>query len=109
MLQIGAVIARVEEGDRKLLYHWKGWHTRPDLANVPFHGFGEMDFDSPSINEKVTHGAGKFWNVDEAHPERTIVKPTQLCRVAEENVISTMSAGKGKAVEGLVKKVLLDW
>jgi hypothetical protein len=42
-----SVIGRVDKDERKILYHWTGWHTRPDLANVPFHGFGEMEFDKP--------------------------------------------------------------
>lgn len=105
-----SVIARVDQDENKLLYHWRGWHSRPDIANVPFHGFGEIEFDKPlKPHEIVNRGGGKFWNVDEAHPESTIVKPTQLRRVRNDSVISTMTSGNEKAVRSLIKKTLLEW
>jgi hypothetical protein len=57
----------------------------------------------------VNRGGGKFWDVDEAHPENTIVKPIQLRRVQDESAISTMTSGKEKAVRSLIKRTLLEW
>ena len=105
-----SVIARVDQDENKLLYHWTGWHPRPDLANVPFHGFGEMEFDKPlKPGDIVDRGEGKFWNVDEAHPENTVVKPVQLRRVQGESAISTMTSGNEKAVRSLIKRTVLEW
>ena len=105
-----SVIARIDQAENKLLYHWRGWHSRPDIANVPFHGFGEMEFDKPlKPGDVVNRGGGKFWNVDEAHPENTIVKPIQLRRAQGDSAISTMTSGKEKAVRSLIKRTLLEW
>lgn len=105
-----SVITRVDPEEEKLLYHWKGWHSRPDIANVAFHGFGEMEFDKPlAPGDVVTRGTGKFWNVDEAHPQNTVVKPIQLHRVRGDSAIATMTGGNEKAVRSLVKKTLLEW
>ena len=105
-----SVIARIDQDENKLLYHWRGWRSRPDIVNVPFHGFGEMEFDKPlKPGDVVNRGGGKFWDVDEAHPENTIVKPIQLRRVQDESAISTMTSGKEKAVRSLIKRTLLEW
>lgn len=105
-----SVIARIDPDESKLLYHWRGWHSRPDIANVPFHGFGEMEFDKPlKPGDGVDHGGGRFWNIDEAHPENTIVKPIQLRRVQGDSAVATMTSGKEKAVQSLVKRTLLEW
>lgn len=105
-----SVIARVDQAEYKLRYHWTGWHPSPDLANIPFHGFGEMEFDKPlKAGDLVDRGGGKFWNVDEVHPENTIVKPIKLRRVQDDSAISTMTSGNERAVRSLIKRTLLDW
>jgi hypothetical protein len=95
---------------RKAAILRSGWHPRPDIANVPFHGFGEIEFEKPlKPGNVVNRGGGKFWNVDEAHPENTIVKPIQLRRVEDDSAITTMTSGKEKAVRSLIKRTLLGW
>jgi hypothetical protein len=105
-----SVIARVDQDENKLSYHWRGWLSRSDLVNVPFHGFGEMEFDKPlKLGDVVNRGGGKFWHVDEVHPENTIVKPTQLRRIQADSAISTMTSGNERAVRSLIKRTLLEW
>jgi hypothetical protein len=105
-----SVIVRIDQDENKLLYHWRGWYLSPEIANVPFHGFGEMEFDKPlTPGDVVNRGGGKFWNVDEAHPENTIVKPIQLRCVQGDSAISTMTSGNEKAVRSLIKRTLLEW
>lgn len=105
-----SVIARVDHEGEKVLYHWSGWHSRPDMAHLPFHGFGEMEFDKPlQPDAPVNRGGGKFWNVDESHPEKTIVKPIRLRRVQDQKDVATMTDGSEKAVRALIKKTILEW
>ena len=105
-----SVLGRADPDENRIRYHWMGWHIRPDLANIPFHGFGEMDFDKPGDPfGTISRGEGKFWNIDEAHPERTIVKPVQLRRVVAKDAVETMMAGTEKEVRTLVKKTLRQW
>ncbi|MDC8447990.1 MAG: nucleotide-binding protein [Nitrospira sp.] len=103
-----STIARVESHENKLIYHWKGWHT--GLAHASFHGFGEMEFNKPiKLGDEIVRGGGKFWDINEAHPEKTIVKPMQLRRIQEDGIISTMTKGDEEAVRSLVRKTLLEW
>jgi hypothetical protein len=105
-----SLLARVDPGAKKIIYHWEGRHLAQSRTNVPFHGFGEMQFDVPSSPAgPITNGGGRFWNVDEFHPERTIVKPIQLRRVADPKAISTMTRGSEKAKQALVRKTLDEW
>jgi hypothetical protein len=105
-----SVIARADMETNRILYHWQGWHTLAELANVPFHGFGEIQFDRPlRSGDAIVRGTGKFWNVDESHPEKTIVKPTELRRVTDARCVSTMLGGTGKAIRSLVRKTLSEW
>lgn len=103
-----SVMARVDPNENKILYHWNGWHRRADIANVPFHGLGEMVFES-STGTLITRGGGKFWKVDEAHPDKTIITPIQLRRVTAKGVISTMTTGKEKDIRPLVARTLAEW
>jgi hypothetical protein len=104
-------ISRVNLNDNKIIYHWKGWHTLPHIANVPFHGFGEMEFDKPLRDGIVIRGGGKYWEVDEFHPENTIIKPVELRRIQDEkNVTNTIFKGLDAAeVKSLITKTLREW
>jgi Predicted nucleotide-binding protein containing TIR-like domain len=105
-----SVLTRVEPEERRLLYHWRGWHSDPSTANVPFHGFGEIDFDAPANQSDVMcRGSGKFWNVDEAHPDRTLVKTIEVRRIEDAKVLGTMLGGNAKAVQTLIKHTLNQW
>ena len=105
-----SVMARVDPDENKILYHWKGWHSQADIANVSFHGLGEMDFERQAdAGTLITRGLGRFWKVDEAHPDKTIIKPIQLRRVTEGNVVSTMTSGKANDIRTLVVQTLAEW
>jgi hypothetical protein len=105
-----SLIGRVEMDENKILYNWKGWHTQKNLANIPFHGFGELEFDKPiAAGQKLTRGEGKFWDIDEAHPEKTIIKPTQFKRILDDAVISVMTGGNANEIKSVVKKTLDEW
>jgi hypothetical protein len=94
--------------EKKILYHWVGWH--PASPNERFHGFGEMEFEgSAETSETITRGHGKYWDVDEAHPERTIIKPIQLRRIVDRTVVSTITEGKETQLRSLVMKTLAEW
>jgi hypothetical protein len=105
-----SLLTRVDTEKHRILYHWEGWYTLPDRANLMFSGFGEMEFDKRlSAAALVIRGGGKFWDVNESHPEKTSVQATELRRVSEPRAISVMTDGKEKAVRSLIKKTLLAW
>jgi hypothetical protein len=107
-----SVIARVEKERNKIivLYLWKGLHTAPEIANVQFHGFGALKFNEPADpGEVITRGGGSFWDVDEAHPEKIVLKPIKLRRVVGEDQVMTMSEGTDSEIEALVKTTLDTW
>jgi hypothetical protein len=104
-----SLIARVDkEGNKlRLQYVWKGEHIKGELANVPFHGFGSMEFDEPSDpGEEVCSGTGKFWEVDEFHPAQTILKPTELRRVRDDSAARTINKGTKKEIKELIEGTL---
>ena len=79
-------------------------------ANVSKHGFGEMRFDKPKKpQDPIIRGEGKFWDVDEFHPEKTLIKPMQIKRISDEEVIDVMTLGDEKEIKLLVKKTLAEW
>jgi hypothetical protein len=104
-----SVMARVDLIDGKVVlqYVWKGEHTDPKVANVPFHGLGIMDFDDPAVaGAVIARGAGRFWNVDEFHPEKTRLKPIKLRRVSEEGAARVLAAGKKSEITAFIAKML---
>ena len=90
------------------MYYWDGRYTRPDIINFPFHGFGEITFNKPEESDGLVYrGEGNFWDVDEIHPERTIVKTTQFRRSDDEtNNIMTKGGEKDKSslINGITKR-----
>jgi hypothetical protein len=60
-------------------------------------------------NEPLMRGKDKFWDVDEAHPEKTSVKPVDLRRIVEKNVVTTITDGKEKDVRSLIIKTIDEW
>ena len=75
-----------------------------------FHGFGEMEFEVlGDTGESITVGQGRFWDVDEAHPERTVVKAVQLRRIVDARDTATMTGGKDKDIQQMVARAFHDW
>jgi hypothetical protein len=69
-----------------------------------------MEFEGSSEpGETIIRGQGKYWDVDEAHPERTVIKPVELRRIVDKTEVSTMTEGKEKDVRSLVVKTLREW
>jgi hypothetical protein len=105
-----SVLAGVDPDQLSIRYSWSGWHTTPERANSLFLGLGEMVFDKPAgAKAAFVRGSGRFWDVDESHPEKTRVKPTQHRRLTDEKSIAIMTSGNEKEVRALVRKTLLDW
>jgi CAP12/Pycsar effector protein, TIR domain len=105
-----SLLAGVDVERHSIRYHWSGWHTTPNFANALFHGFGEMEFDKPpGPKSPFLRGSGRFWDVDETHPEKTKVKPCQLRRLSDETSIAVMADGNEKEVRALVRKTLVAW
>ena len=107
-----SLVARVSGGDRRILYHWQGWYPENPQASPQdrFHGFGELEFELPrETGGPIVRGLGRYWDVDEAHPERTVVKSVQLRRIEDHNVVAAMAGGKDKDVRTAVLKALRDW
>lgn len=103
-----SVLARVRPEERKLLYYWEGWHT--ETPNLRFHGMGEMEFEATEDpRAALRRGTKKFWDINEAHPEQTIVKSTESRRVEDDRDIATMSSGKEKDIRALVAKRAREW
>jgi hypothetical protein len=105
-----SLLARVDGEKRQILYHWEGRYTAPDRANLMFNGFGEMNFDLPvNSQSRITRGEGKFWDVDEMHPENTEVRSTELHRAADDGTAATMMGGTSEQIRSLVIETLSRW
>ena len=103
-----SIVVRILKDEMKILYIWDGWNSaRP---NERRHGFGEMEFEgSAEARETITRGQCKYWDVDEAHPEKTVIKTAELRRLLDKTEVSTMTEGKEKDVQSLVMRTLRDW
>jgi hypothetical protein len=77
---------------------------------LEFSGFGEITFDKPKDpTGKFDRGSGKYWEVDEARPKKTIVKPITVRRVTDTSAIEVMTAGGEHAVRSLITRTLKEW
>jgi hypothetical protein len=103
-----SVVVRIQTTEKKILYAWQGWY--PATPNDRFHGFAEKEFDGSALPmEPLMRGHGKFWDVNEAHPEKTSVRSVELRRIVDNNVVRTITDGKEKDVRALIVKTLDEW
>jgi hypothetical protein len=103
-----SIVVRIQTNERKILYHWQG--SYPATPNDRFHGFAEKEFEgSAKPGAPLMRGHGKFWDVDEARPEKTSVRSVDLRRIVDANVIATITDGKEKDVRSLIIKTLDEW
>lgn len=103
-------MARLYPDDRRVTYLWRGTHPRPGYSHLKFHGYGSFDFvQSADPSAQLMAGSGDFWDVVEADPGKTMMKPVELRRVTKESELQTMSTGNTKAKRDLVGKVLDGW
>jgi hypothetical protein len=104
-----SVLTRPEKDKNAILYHWEGWHADPRVKEGRFSGFGNMDFDDPPTGGIICTGSGRFWNVDESEPEKTIVKPFDLRRVTNKEIIAKMTSGGDDTKRSVVVDTLEKW
>jgi hypothetical protein len=103
-----SLIGRFYARENKIMYYWEGSHILD--PNHPFHGIGEMEFEKASGPDKpFVRGSGKFWDVDESHPERTVIKPIRVRRIEDEDMISLIREGNPKKISTMLQKVLKEW
>jgi hypothetical protein len=103
-------ITRVDRERGTIHYAWTGRAVRPEVANRQFSGMGHMMFDPPArLGDRLSRGNGMFWNVDEAHPEQTVIKPTELRRISDDETAATMTMGDNEQKRTLVARVLEKW
>jgi hypothetical protein len=107
-----SITVRHSTEENKISYLWQGWYSGGGKASPQdrFHGYGEIEFQVPlQANEPITRGQGKFWDVDESHPDKTTVKVAELRRVDDPEVVAKMTGGNKQKAATLVKKTLRDW
>jgi hypothetical protein len=101
-------VVRIQTNEKKILYTWQGWY--PATPNDRFHGFADKEFEgSAEASEPLMRGQGRFWDVDEARPEKTSVKSVDLRRIVDKNVVTTITDGKDRDVRALIIKTLDEW
>jgi hypothetical protein len=105
-------MARVDRIDNKIVirYVWEGRHAKATLANIKFHGYGEIEFAEPAeAGAMLVRGGGRFWNVDESSPEKTIIKPIEVRRVWEKEIIDDMNGFSKGRKKARVEKALEEF
>jgi hypothetical protein len=70
-------------------------------------GLGEVNFDADE--GVIDQGSGRFWESEEAHPERTVIKFAEVRRTLDESHAATMRAGSESARRALVQAILRGW
>jgi hypothetical protein len=68
---------------------------------------GEVNFDAD--DGVIDQGSGRFWESEEAHPERTVIKFAEVRRTLDESHAATMRAGSESARRALVQAILRGW
>ena len=101
-------LSRATIHEKKLQYHWKGW--LPAAPQDSRHGFGEIVFDGAAQSTEVmSSGQGRFWDINESHPDETAIRSIELRRAREERVKTIMAKGKQREIGALVRKTLRTW
>lgn len=110
----GKVLARWESQivslipkEEKLIYHWKGTHM--NSANLQFSGFGEINFESQGDSGKIVRGNSRFFDINEAKMEESVVKARTLLREADPLKIEIMLHGLEKKRASIIQKTLKNW
>jgi hypothetical protein len=100
-----SAVAHVLKDESKILYLRKCWHPGHPKEDR-YHGFGEMKFEGSA--ESFHRGYGRFFDVEQDHPDKTVVQPVQLRRLDDANEISMMKTDT-KDPRSLVLKTLREW
>lgn len=107
-----SVIARVEREQNKVAisYLWKGRLFPEKDHEGLHHGFGFIEFSEPADADAViSRGGGRFWDVDEAHLEKTQKKPMEIRRVKAEEHVRIMITGAESEISALVQATARGW
>lgn len=107
-----SVTVRYSREGKKISYLWQGWYSagKDIKPQDRFHGFGEIEFETPKeADQPIIRGRGKFWDVNEAHPERTTVKVAEIRRVNDPDFIAIMTGDNRRKAATLVRRTLRDW
>jgi hypothetical protein len=100
-----SLAARVE--NRTITYARECSHSGKGMSTAPMPGFASMTFERPqSPNLLIIRGFGRFWQNEEAHPERSRLKVVDLCRVSNEHHARIMREGSETETKGIVLDVL---
>ena len=103
-------MVRLYPQERRILYLWTGNHPLPKFANLRFHGHGVLEFDPPDGSSSVcVSGTGEFWDVDEARPRETVLKPVELQRVLDDVKQRLASTGSAAGRARLLRSVMERW
>lgn len=103
-------MARLYPEERRLSYLWRGSHPLPGYSHLKFHGNGHIEFQATAnASGQLTVGNGDFWDVDEADPGNTLMKPVELRRVVSEHEQQMMTTGSAKARQTAVMNRLGSW
>ena len=92
----------------RVVYRWTGTH--PSAPHTQFHGIAEVEFSPPAgPDAPARRGHGRFWDVDEAHPEKTHSKAVELQRENDAAVVALMLDGRAAERQALTTRILADW
>lgn len=103
-------MVRLYPTDRRITYLWRGKHPIPGSAHHDFHGYGTLEFQAiEDDSAKLTQARGDFWDVDQADPRNTVIKPCELRRVTSTADEKIMKSGSSSEKRDLVMQVLKRW
>jgi hypothetical protein len=103
-------MVRLYPTDRRITYLWRGKHPIPGSAHYDFHGYGTLEFQAvEDESAELTQARGAFWDVDQADPRNTVIKPCELRRVTSTADEKIMKSGSSSEKRALVLQVLKEW
>ena len=103
-------MVRLYPTDRRITYLWRGKHPIPGSAHHDFHGYGTFEFQAVEDDSaELTQARGDFWDVNQADPRNTVIKPCELRRVTSTADEKIMKSGSSSEKRDLVMQVLKGW
>ena len=103
-------MVRLYPTDRRITYLWRGKHPIPGSAHHDFHGYGTFEFQAVEDDSaELTQVRGDFWDVNQADPRNTVIKPCELRRVTSTADEKIMKSGSSSEKRDLVMQVLKGW
>lgn len=101
-------VIEADAARRRLTYRWTGYH--PKSPHSLYHGIGEIEFDTPATaGMAVLRGHGRFWDVPENDPAKTVAKAIELKRVVDPRAQATLRGGTVAQCRALARRVHAQW